>query len=71
MAQARILADLGCDTLQGYVFAKPMPAQEFFEFSMQERFGEFPAGPHRQEADRARRLERDLNAEPRPARLRR
>ena len=32
MAQARILADLGCDTLQGYVFARPMPAQEFFEF---------------------------------------
>ncbi len=32
MAQARILADLGCDTLQGYVFARPMSAQEFFEF---------------------------------------
>jgi diguanylate cyclase (GGDEF)-like protein len=32
MAQARILNDLGCDTLQGYAFARPMSAREFFEF---------------------------------------
>jgi diguanylate cyclase (GGDEF)-like protein/PAS domain S-box-containing protein len=28
MEQATILRDLGCDALQGYVFARPMPAQD-------------------------------------------
>lgn len=35
MAQARILSDLGCDTLQGYAFARPMPSEEFLEFLRQ------------------------------------
>jgi diguanylate cyclase (GGDEF)-like protein len=28
-AQARLLADLGCDYLQGYLFSKPLPEAEF------------------------------------------
>lgn len=31
MDQARILRDLGCDILQGYAFARPMPAAAFEE----------------------------------------
>jgi EAL domain-containing protein (putative c-di-GMP-specific phosphodiesterase class I) len=27
MEQAKILCDLGCDILQGYAFARPMPAE--------------------------------------------
>lgn len=32
LAHARILLDLGCDILQGYAFAKPMPAEEVIPF---------------------------------------
>ena len=32
MEHARILADLGCDILQGYAFAKPLPFEEFWTF---------------------------------------
>src|SRR5665213_2569015 len=28
MAQAKVLGEIGCDYLQGYVFARPMPARE-------------------------------------------
>jgi diguanylate cyclase (GGDEF)-like protein/PAS domain S-box-containing protein len=31
MEQAQILRDLGCDILQGYVFARPMPAEALVE----------------------------------------
>jgi diguanylate cyclase (GGDEF)-like protein/PAS domain S-box-containing protein len=31
--QASILGEMGCDTLQGYLFAKPMPADDFMAFS--------------------------------------
>ena len=30
--QARILTDLGCDELQGYLFSKPLPAADFAAF---------------------------------------
>jgi len=30
--QLDILADLGCDVFQGYLFSKPLPANEFFEY---------------------------------------
>jgi len=36
--QAAILRDLGCDTLQGYAFAVPMPSDELIEFVRQERW---------------------------------
>ena len=32
MAHARILRELGCDILQGYAFARPMPAEELENF---------------------------------------
>jgi diguanylate cyclase (GGDEF)-like protein len=32
MAHAMVLRDLGCHTLQGYAFARPMPANEFLDF---------------------------------------
>ncbi|HXZ14631.1 MAG TPA: EAL domain-containing protein, partial [Roseiarcus sp.] len=32
MAHARILGDLGCDTLQGFAFARPMASEDFFAF---------------------------------------
>ncbi|WP_155889292.1 bifunctional diguanylate cyclase/phosphodiesterase [Cucumibacter marinus] len=36
MEHARILSDLGCDTLQGYVFARPIPAEMVPDFLTQE-----------------------------------
>ena len=35
---AAILRDLGCDTLQGYAFARPMPSDDLIEFVRQERW---------------------------------
>lgn len=35
--QAQVLQKLGCDLAQGYFYAKPMPAEEFFERLMKER----------------------------------
>ena len=32
MAQAAILRDIGCDILQGYALARPMPAAEISGF---------------------------------------
>jgi EAL domain-containing protein (putative c-di-GMP-specific phosphodiesterase class I) len=32
MAHARLLRELGCDILQGYAFARPMPAEELESF---------------------------------------
>ena len=32
LEQYRVLERLGCDYIQGYVFAKPLPEQAFFEF---------------------------------------
>ena len=34
-AQVQFLRELGCDQIQGYYFAKPMPAQEFEAFFRQ------------------------------------
>jgi sensor c-di-GMP phosphodiesterase-like protein len=31
-AQAALLRDIGCDVIQGYLFARPMPAADFIEF---------------------------------------
>lgn len=35
---ADLLAKLGCDTLQGYTFAKPMPAEDLVDFLKTERW---------------------------------
>jgi diguanylate cyclase (GGDEF)-like protein len=35
---ARILRDLGCDALQGYAFAAPMPSDQLIEFVRDERW---------------------------------
>jgi diguanylate cyclase (GGDEF)-like protein/PAS domain S-box-containing protein len=35
---ARILRDLGCDALQGYAFAMPMPSEELMKFVREERW---------------------------------
>ena len=32
MEHARVLRDLGCDILQGYVFARPMPSEDLERF---------------------------------------
>ena len=36
--QFELLSKLGCDEIQGYFFAKPMPANLFFDFAKQFRF---------------------------------
>ncbi|OLP51843.1 putative bifunctional diguanylate cyclase/phosphodiesterase [Allorhizobium taibaishanense] len=36
-AHAQILRDLGCDLLQGYAFAKPLPFDEFSRFALDRR----------------------------------
>lgn len=33
-AQVRVLREIGCDTLQGYYFGKPVPAEEFLVFAV-------------------------------------
>lgn len=38
MEHVSILRDLGCDTLQGYAFAAPMPSAELIEFVREERW---------------------------------
>jgi EAL domain-containing protein (putative c-di-GMP-specific phosphodiesterase class I) len=38
MQHAAILRDLGCDTLQGDAFARPMPSDKLMEFVRQERW---------------------------------
>ncbi|WP_234889764.1 putative bifunctional diguanylate cyclase/phosphodiesterase [Agrobacterium vitis] len=35
IAHAQILRELGCDLLQGYAFAKPLPFEEFGRFALQ------------------------------------
>ena len=35
MQQAKILGDLGCDTLQGYALARPMSADDLYAFALQ------------------------------------
>jgi len=42
--QAAFLTELGCDVLQGYFFAKPMPAQEFLEYARSSPGHLFPCG---------------------------
>jgi EAL domain-containing protein (putative c-di-GMP-specific phosphodiesterase class I) len=32
--QLAVLQTLGCDVLQGYLFARPMPADQFLEFAL-------------------------------------
>ncbi len=36
MEHAAMLKDMGCDILQGYAFAAPLPAQEFSTYAMQQ-----------------------------------
>jgi EAL domain-containing protein (putative c-di-GMP-specific phosphodiesterase class I) len=36
MEHAAMLKDMGCDILQGYAFAAPLPAQEFSAYAMQQ-----------------------------------
>ena len=38
MEHARILRDLGCDALQGYAFAAPMPSEKLIAFVREERW---------------------------------
>ena len=47
MAQADILRDLGCDSLQGFAFSHPLDANAFFDFARQDLFadGEATAAP--------------------------
>ena len=40
MQHARILRDLGCDTLQGYAFAPAMPSERLMQFVREERWRE-------------------------------
>lgn len=35
--QVRLLQSIGCDNVQGYYYAKPMPAEEFFALLQQDR----------------------------------
>lgn len=35
--QAELLSKIGCDSAQGYYYAKPMPQEEFFEMLLKER----------------------------------
>ena len=38
-AQADLLRDIGCDVFQGFLFARPMPAQDFIDFTGQQEKG--------------------------------
>ncbi|MFZ2099042.1 MAG: EAL domain-containing protein, partial [Oricola sp.] len=38
MEHAAILRDLGCDALQGYAFARPMPSDQLMDFVREERW---------------------------------
>jgi len=46
LEQARILADLGCDVLQGYAFAKPMSASDLEPFVKKQKWREIVAAGH-------------------------
>lgn len=35
--QVELLQNIGCDQVQGYYYAKPMPAEEFYELLKKER----------------------------------
>ena len=35
--QVELLSKIGCDRVQGYYYAKPMPQEEFFEMLCRER----------------------------------
>lgn len=35
--QVEVLQSIGCDTVQGYYYAKPMPAEEFYELLKKDR----------------------------------
>jgi len=35
--QVEVLRSIGCDTVQGYYYAKPMPAEEFYELLKKDR----------------------------------
>ena len=35
--QVEFLKEIGCDMVQGFYYAKPMPAEEFYELLKQDR----------------------------------
>ena len=48
--QLALLEDLGCDSVQGYLFAKPMPSQAFAEAVGKLGRDVAPAPPRQREA---------------------
>ncbi len=57
--QLHALKSLGCDTVQGYFFSKPVPAVEFEPFILQKKEADLAEEAHRREGEKKQEAHRD------------